>query len=132
MKICVHRETGEEFAVKIIRNKNEAQESAENEFFILQQLNHENIVRPHELIKTEKDLFIVMELVRGDELLSKLCNDGKFEERLSRKLFKQVLKALKHMKDRGVCHRDIKPNNILIIDGKEEVKIMDFNISKFC
>lgn len=36
------------------------------------------------------------------------------------------------MKDQGVCHRDIKPSNILVVKDNEQIKITDFNISKYC
>jgi serine/threonine protein kinase len=51
----------------------------------------------------------------------------------AKKVLKQVLDALKYMHGQGVCHRDIKPDNILLIrtgSGSLRVKVADFNVAK--
>ena len=48
----------------------------------------------------------------------------------ARRIGRQILAALAYMHSKGVCHRDIKPDNVLFIDDFQTIKIVDFNVSK--
>ena len=106
--------------------------AAKNEYNILQKLDHKNIVRVKDFIITDVEIFMIMEYIKGEELLNRISEIQKYDEMVARKLFKQLLKALKYLKDQGVCHRDIKPSNILVCNDKDQIKLTDFNISKKC
>ena len=89
MKRCVHKETGQEYAVKIMRHLDEERLlAAQNEFNILTQLHHKHIVEVKEFIITDMELFTVMELVKGEELLNRISGIEKYNESIARKLFK--------------------------------------------
>lgn len=73
---------------------------------------------------------ICMEYCRGGTLLDLLLKCGRFEEELAFRYFKQIMKALRHMKRYSICHRDIKLENILILrDDRRYLKIIDMS---FC
>ncbi len=52
-------------------------------------------------------------------------------ESTSKVIFKQILQAIEYMHEKGVCHRDLKPHNILLTTHEKCVKITDFNVSKY-
>jgi serine/threonine protein kinase len=72
---------------------------------------------------------LVMELGAGGDLLNFVRKRKKLDEETSRVLFKQVIEGLGYIHSKGVLHRDIKLDNILL-DGKGNVKIADFGVSK--
>lgn len=95
-------------------------------------MDHPNIARVIDAGTTNSGRpFFVMELVRGEPITT-FCDHRKLklEERLS--LFHDVCKAIEHAHQKGIVHRDIKPNNILvtIADDKPVVKVIDFGIAK--
>lgn len=53
-----------------------------------------------------------------------------FLENEARKVFKEILSAVEYMHSKGICHRDIKPQNIIFSFTENRVKITDFNVSK--
>ncbi len=70
-----------------------------------------------------------MELGAGGDLLNFVRKRKKLDEDTARVLFKQLIEGLGYIHSKGVLHRDIKLDNILL-DGKGNVKIADFGVSK--
>ena len=50
----------------------------------------------------------------------------------AKKLIKEILEGVKFIHDEGVVHRDLKPDNIIVVSNKETPKIIDFNVAKKC
>ena len=75
--------------------------------------------------------YFVMELVRGDPI-TEYCDREKVPTSERLQLFQQVCTAIQHAHQKGVIHRDIKPNNVLVTvaDGEPLVKVIDFGIAK--
>ena len=46
------------------------------------------------------------------------------------KLFYQIIQGVKHMHSKGICHRDLKPQNILYVSKQKKIKIIDFGFAK--
>ena len=104
----------------------------ESERQALAVMDHPNIARVIDAGSTSFGRpYFVMELVRG-EPITKFCDQRglTFRERLS--LFQGVCYAVEHAHQKGIIHRDIKPNNVLvtICDDKPIVKVIDFGIAK--
>jgi serine/threonine-protein kinase len=77
--------------------------------------------------------FIVMELLKGESLGSLLHRSGALPEARAARIMVQVCEALAVAHERGVVHRDIKPDKIMIVDGGPlgaRVKILDFGVAK--
>lgn len=133
MKLGVHEETGEQVAVKIMDKSDiRAQEMTMNvrrEIAIMKALKHRNIVNLRQVLTSASKLYIVMDLVTGGELFTKILNEGKLEENVARRYFQQLVDGIEYCHRRGVCHRDLKPENLLIDETTGELKITDFGLS---
>ena len=93
-------------------------------------LSHPNIVTVHDLGEQDGHLFIVMELLEGEELRQLIASRKNIDlgEKLS--LMVQVCKGVEYAHSKGVIHRDIKPGNIFVLtDG--HVKLLDFGVARF-
>jgi len=96
-------------------------------------LNHRNIVTIHDFDQEEDgSLFIVMEYVDGQSLSEVIRRDGSLVIGRAVRLGLQTAEGLGAAHRAGVIHRDIKPDNIMIVGsgGDEEVKLMDFGIAR--
>lgn len=133
VKLGVHEESGEQVAVKIMDKSDiKAQEMTLNvrrEIAIMKALKHRNIVNLRQVLTSQSKLYIVMDLVTGGELFTKILNEGKLEETIARRYFQQLVDGIEYCHRRGVCHRDLKPENLLIDETTGELKITDFGLS---
>ena len=76
-------------------------------------------------------MYIIMEYVPGGDLSTMLHEKGALPEPKVKLLARQTLQALDYLHQRKITHRDIKPDNILIVtDNPIEVKLSDFGLSK--
>jgi len=91
------------------------------------QMNHPNIATIYSIEQEAEKLFIVMELVEGESLATVLAR-GPLQPKEAVAIIKQVAEALAEAHEKGVVHRDVKPDNIIV--GKRSVKVLDFGIAK--
>jgi len=118
------------------------QETIDTEVKALTQLtkeDHPNIMKilewnmdcayPNKSGKLEKTILFVLELATGGELFDILFYTGKLTEEEGRTYFAQLIDGLEHLHSNGICHRDIKPQNLLL-SGDFVLKITDFGLSK--
>ena len=87
---------------------------------------HPNIVKPVEFIEGQCWTHLIMELAQGQQLQDyfKVLRD----EIERKRIIKDVLKALSHMHQNSIWHRDVKPENVVVTP--DTVKLVDFNVSK--
>ncbi|CAM9558941.1 unnamed protein product [Ectocarpus fasciculatus] len=102
--------------------------SIEAEIDLMKKLNHPNIVKYVDTIRTQDYLHIVLEYMENGSLQHVLKKFGSFSESLTAIYITQVLRGLKYLHEQGVLHRDIKGANILTTkDG--QVKLADFGVA---
>ncbi len=121
-------------AVKILKNEfinnDEFLRRFKNESKAVSMLSHPNIVKVFDVGFNEECRFIVMEYIDGITLRDYIENQKVVDWREAVHLSIQILRALGHAHERGIIHRDVKPQNIMMFsDGT--IKVMDFGIAKF-
>ena len=101
-----------------------------NESKAISLLNYPNIVKVYDVSVSENLQYIVMEYVDGMTLREYLNErGGKLTSRETVHFISQILKALDHAHHNGVVHRDIKPQNIMLLDNGQ-LRMMDFGIAR--
>ncbi len=120
-------------ALKILSEEYSSDEDAVrrfvNESKAVALLDHEHIVAIYDVAFDGKYKYIVMEYLDGHTLKEYMLERGKLSVDEALGFTEQILSALEHAHEKGVIHRDIKPQNILLLpDGK--LKVADFGIAK--
>lgn len=119
-------------AVKIMREETAADEEFRRRFasesHAIAMLSHPNIVAVYDVSHSDDVEYIVMELVDGITLKQYMEKRGAVNWKEALHFTKQIAKALAHAHSRGIIHRDIKPQNIMLLkDGT--IKVADFGIA---
>jgi tRNA A-37 threonylcarbamoyl transferase component Bud32 len=135
-----HRIFGEVRAIKLVSSRWIDEEGytrrLEAEAITARRLQHPNAVRVDDFEYTEDGRpFIVMEYVQGKDLRTIIHEEGQLGFIRSLDLATQAAQALKAAHHLGIVHRDIKPDNILVVQNgneRETVKVLDFGIAKVC
>ncbi|XP_062102077.1 CDPK-related kinase 5 [Humulus lupulus] len=130
---------GQQVAVKVIPKSKMttaiAIEDVRREVKILKALNgHRNLVQFYDAHEDHDNVYIVMELCEGGELLDRiLSRGGKYTEDDAKKVMTQILNVVAFCHLQGVVHRDLKPENFLFTskDEDSELKAIDFGLSDF-
>ncbi len=132
-----HTGIGRAVAIKVLhadlgRNK-EAAQRFQREALASGRLDHPNIVGVSDFGTIDHvGLYLVMESLEGEPLGDRLARERTIHWLEAIEIARYVLTGLRHAHDRGVVHRDVKPDNIFLArkDGEQVIKILDFGIAK--
>lgn len=122
VRVCVHRESGAQRAVKVLRKASMDEDEKKmlfNEINNLKDLDHPNILKMYEFFEDEKRYYIVTDICKGGELFDEIVSRGKFTENDAAMLMKQVLSCINYCHKNHIVHRDLKPENVLLEQNKE-------------
>jgi len=129
---CVEQATGRHVAMKLL--KEESPDFKDNkkvmkyESEVMKQIDHPLIIK-FERFSTSRDYtYIVMEHFRASNVKLQLKSDMRSVHVRARKLFECVCAALSHVHSRGLIHRDIKPDNVLM-NKVGEIRLVDFSLA---
>ena len=125
VRLAVHRRHGTLHAVKIINKRGQLQSRLNREVEANLKLKHKCIVEVQEVIENANFMFIIMEYVNGGSLESYVSKKKPLDERVARKYAADLVDAFVTVHQQGVCHRDLRIENLLL-DSKSELKIADF------
>ncbi|XP_038596060.1 NUAK family SNF1-like kinase 1 isoform X1 [Tachyglossus aculeatus] len=132
VKQATERGTNRMVAIKSIRKDKITDEldqvHLQREIEILALLKHPNIVQVFEVFENRDKLILVMEYASNGELYDYINNRGQISENEARGFFRQIVSAVHYCHKKGVVHRDLKLENILL-DEKLNVKLADFGLS---
>lgn len=132
VRMGVHVQSHDKFAVKIIRKGKCADMSCvDREIQALKVAKHEHIVALEEVLETEDNVFLVLELCGGGSLsdVLRLYPEERMTERTARFYLRQVFEALCFCHEHGICHRDVRLDNLLL-DNRGMIKVTDFGHCK--
>ncbi|KAG5855040.1 phosphorylase b kinase gamma catalytic chain, liver/testis isoform [Anguilla rostrata] len=135
---CIHKQTGQELAVKIIEitaEKMTAQQLEEVKSSTLKEIHILKVVSGHPSIITLIDsyesatfIFLVFDLMRRGELFDYLTEKVTLSEKEARNIMRALLEAVQYLHSVNIVHRDLKPENILL-DDQGHIKLSDFGFS---
>ena len=113
VKTCIHLKTKMEFALKTLSKKNLKPEKLiqiRDEIDIMTHLDHPNILRLTEFFETENEIYLILDLCKGGELLDRLHEqaDHRYSERTACKLIYTMLSTIRYCHAHNIVHRDLK------------------------
>ncbi|KAL4871010.1 hypothetical protein BDV12DRAFT_165102 [Aspergillus spectabilis] len=136
VKECVHIDTGQYYAAKVINKRLMAgrEHMVRNEIAILKRVSmgHQNILTLVDYFETMNNLYLVTDLALGGELFDRICRKGSYYESDAAELVRAILSAVAYLHDHGIVHRDLKPENLLFRTPEDnaDLLIADFGLSR--
>jgi len=132
----VHRIAGKNVAVKILKKAAMTEKQIDRMRYEIETLKicqHPNIMRLFDIFENSDYIYLVLEYLSGGNLFEYLKEKGYIiPESTACRYIYSIAKALQYMHTYGIVHRDIKPDNVVLVSStdKSDVKIVDFGLSK--
>lgn len=131
--LAKHIITGERVAIKILNKKLFKSDilslkRIKKEIQILKMVKHENIINLLEIIENNNNIYLITDYYQND-LISLVIKNKKLSEEKSLYYFSQYVNGLHYLYQSGICHRNIRPENLLLDEKNEKLKIIDFGLS---
>src|SRR6184192_2762551 len=121
---------GLEVALKIVPREGKAASRAEREAEAAARLRHERCLRAYAFESDSRHVYIAYEYVAG-KTLREATRAGELDDATAIESAAQVLEGLAHAHARGIVHRDVKPSNVMLVDGPDvSVRLLDFGLAR--
>nr|NP_569972.1 Salt-inducible kinase 2 [Drosophila melanogaster]AAF45711.1 Salt-inducible kinase 2 [Drosophila melanogaster]AJP62078.1 FI24002p1 [Drosophila melanogaster] len=131
VKLARHRITKNEVAIKIIDKSQLDQTNLQKvyrEVEIMKRLKHPHIIKLYQVMETKNMIYIVSEYASQGEIFDYIAKYGRMSESAARFKFWQIISAVEYCHKKGIVHRDLKAENLLL-DLNMNIKIADFGFS---
>lgn len=133
-KVLNARKNFEEAAIKIIDRlkapKDYQEKFLPRELDIWSRLSHPNVVALLNFFEDSLRVYMVLEYADGGDALKYIQKSGALSDELSRVWMGQIGSAVRYMHDQNISHRDLKLENLLIVEGGARIKLCDFGFVK--
>ena len=135
IKLGIHQDTEMPIAIKIIKKESFAenpnlQSKVQREIALMRLFDHPHILKLLDILESPRHLYIGLEYASGGELFQYVVSKKKLSEEEAMHFFRQIIYGLEYLHSLGICHRDMKPENILL-DERMNIKIADFGFARF-
>lgn len=128
VNLGTHISTGRQVAIKTIDVTQSSRAKIEEEIAIHQSLRHPHVVGLLEVLDDDGRVVVVLEHAERGELFELIVSNNRLAEAEARRLFQQLVSAVDFCHRNDVCHRDVKPENILL-DSDCNIKLADFGLA---
>lgn len=125
LRYAVHRTTKKPYSVKSVHKRSARRNLAESEIATMKITDHPNIVKLFQVFEDFHDIHLVVEQCAGGELLERILIEERFSEVAAAGVMRKLFGALEHLRSKSICHRDVRPQNILL----EEDEVSGYNRS---
>ena len=130
---CVSKISKLERAAKFIKKKSiddpKGVQRFQGEVNILEQMDHQNIVKLYEVYEDDVNFYLIMDLLKGGELFDEIVKRSKFSENDAAEIMFQVFSSVNYLHKKGFVHRDLKPENICL-ESNQSIKLIDFGTAR--
>ena len=134
VKLGINKITNEKVAIKILEKSKIVEKDDLDrilrEMKIITELNHQNVIKVHEMCESNDFFLIIMEYCEGGELFNYIVENQRLSEEETAYFFYQLINGIEYIHSKGVVHRDLKPENLLL-DENKVLKIIDFGLSNY-
>uniref|UniRef100_A0A1A9W2P4 non-specific serine/threonine protein kinase n=1 Tax=Glossina brevipalpis TaxID=37001 RepID=A0A1A9W2P4_9MUSC len=143
IRLVYNRRTCDEYAMKIVTknllttnnprtNLNDPNRVL-NEAKIMKDLRHPCVITLYDIFDKPDSTYMIIQYMKGGDLLNRIVNNKRLSEKISKLYFYQMCHAVKYLHTKGITHRDLKPDNVLLQTSDEDtlIKVSDFGLSKF-
>lgn len=135
---CLHKATGEKYAVKTIdKSRVSRLDHIRREIELLSSVDHPRIMKMVDCYEDADTVHIVTERYTGGELFDRIVDNtsdyGCLPEHQAVEIIKSLLEAVQYLHSKDIVHRDIKPENVLFEsneEGSTSIKLIDFGLSR--
>lgn len=142
---CTHKRTGDEYAVKIIDKSRMFFKGMsvddrigyfqqfKQEIGIMQNIQHDNLIRLHDVYENPARVYLVMEKCTGGELFVRIQMKNTYSEQDAAAVLTHLARGIEALHAKKIAHCDLKPENCLFLTEDEDapLKIIDFGMSKY-
>ena len=131
VKLGIFKPTNEKYAIKIINKKLikvKMKKSKFKEIDIIKKFNHFNVIYVYKVIETPEHYYIIMEYCKNGELFDYISKKDRLQEDEASSFFYQMINGVEYIHSKGIAHRDLKLENLLLTEDNV-IKIIDFGLS---
>ena len=134
VKVAYSKKLRKQIAIKIVTKKRAPVDYLTKflprEIQVMKHIDHANVVGLHEAIETNTRIYLIIDFADGGDLLDYIKNNsGPIPEHEGREIFQQLIDATEYIHSRGIVHRDLKCENILLTNDKK-VMLSDFGFAR--